>query len=103
MSWPTHGLPIYRWFAEDCLGHSSIGIERAMAVGAFAGRSAHTDVSAAGMWPSDLRPARTANARVWSIGGQNPNVTLGVIHAGRSILSSEFSCSDAFGTHGRPL
>ena len=74
-----------------------------MAVGALAGGSAHTDVSEAGMWPSDLRPARTANARVWSIGGQNPNVTLGVIHAGRSILSSEFSFSDAFGTHGRPL
>ena len=74
-----------------------------MAVGALAGGSAHTDVSEAGMWPSDLRPARTANARVWSIGGQNPNVTLDVIHAGRSILPSDLSCSDAFGTHGRPL
>lgn len=38
-----------------------------MAVGALAGGSAHTDVSAAGVWPSDLRPARTANARGWSI------------------------------------
>ena len=74
-----------------------------MAVGALAGGSVHTEVSAAGAWPSDLRPARTANARGWSIGGQNPNVRLGVIHAGRSILPSEFSCSDAFGTHGRPL
>ncbi len=74
-----------------------------MAVGALAGGNAHTDVTAAGVWPSDLRPARTANARGWSIRGQNPNVTPGVIHAGRSILPSEFSCSDAFGTHGRPL
>jgi|GEM_PF-2590040 len=74
-----------------------------MAVGALAGGSAHTDGSTAGAWPSDLRPARTANARGWSLGGQNPNVTLGVIHEGRSILPSEFSCSDAFVTHGRPL
>jgi len=74
-----------------------------MAVGAVAGGIAHTDGSAAGAWPSDLRSARTANARGWPIGGQNPNVTLVVIHAGRSILPSEFSCSDAFGTHGRPL